>query len=412
MKTSFYFFFAGLFLLFTAAACGDDDDMRLNLDVPETYVFTRNGTSTVSFAGQTTRIAMAEELTAAMLDFDQTQDGLMNMFTNAEGTNPFSDAGLNASTKSIRSKVAASRDLFSANTTAAASIKSDFDTWIFNQVNEVFPNRDQLATAGQAGQIADNEAVRYVSSWGLEYDQAFTNGLTGALMYDQIANHYLSSAVLFEGNNRTDNDATITVDGAPYTAMEHFWDEAFGYLFGASANPADPLTDIGEADNFLNENVGKVADQGSFTALAEITERSFRTGRAAIVAGQYDTEVVRQATMIRAELNKVLAARASYHLCEAIADLEASPANRGGAFHALSKAYGLIYSLRFIAQNSGNFVPADFTIISDILLSDLRNEDDFGFWGLNADDIRNANNLLQQSAVIARLYPSAAFFCN
>ncbi len=410
MKTSIYLF-AGLILLFTAAACEDDDGMSLNLDVPATYSFDRDGVSTVSFSGQTTRIAMAEELTAAMLDFDQTRDGLMNMFTNAEGTEPFADAELNASTKSLRSKVAASRDLFAANSVGAAEVKSDFETWIFNQVNEVFPNRNELAAEGQAGQIVDGSNTRYVSSWGLEYNQAFAKSLIGALMYDQVANNYLSTAVLFEGTNQADNNAMTTVDGKPYTAVEHFWDEAYGYLAGASADPAQLLTDIGDADNFLNEYTGKVAEQGSFTALATIVERSYRTGRAAVVAQDYN-EVERQAIMIRAELNKVLAARASYYLCEAIADLEAMPANKGGAFHALSEAYGFIYSLRFIAKDSGNFVPADFEIISGILLEDLRNEGDFGFWGLTAEEIRVINNELQASAVTAGLYPSSAFFCN
>jgi hypothetical protein len=411
MKT-FIYLFAGMFLLFTAASCADDDDMSLNLDIPETYVFSRDGASTVSFSGQSTRIAMSEELVAAMLDFDQTRDGLMNMFTNAEGTSPFSDSDLNASTKSIRSKVAASRDLFSDNSVGAAEVKSDFDAWIFNQVNEVFPNRNELASAGQAGQIADGSSVRYVSSWGLEYNQAFAKSLIGGLMYDQIANNYLSPNVLFEGTNKADNDAGITVDGKPYTTIEHFWDEAFGYLFGASTTPAQPLADIGEADNFLNEYVGQVANQAGFSAVAAITERSYRTGRAGIVAGQYDDVVAPQATMIRAELNKVLAARASYYLCAAVEDLEASPANLGGAFHALSEAYGFIYSLRFIAKDSGNFVPADFKIISDILLGDLRNIDDFGFWGLTADEVRAINTELQSSAVSAGLYPSSAFFCN
>ncbi len=410
MKTSTYLF-AGLFLLFTAAACDDDDDMGLNLDIPETYVFNRNGNSSVSFSGQTTRIAMAEELTAAMLDLDQTRDGLMNMFTNAEGTQPFANAELNASTKSLRSKVAASRDLFSANSVGATQVKADFDTWIFNQVNEVFPNSNQLAAEGQAGQIADGSSVRYVSSWGLEYNQAFAKALVGALMYDQVANNYLSTALLFEGTNQADNSASTTTDGNNYTTLEHYWDEAYGYLAGASADPTQLLADIGEADNFLNEYTGKVAEQGSFTALATIMERSFRTGRAAIVAEDY-AEVERQAIMIRAELNKVLAARASYYLCEAIADLEATPPNQGGAFHALSEAYGFIYSLRFIAQNSGNFVPADFEIISDILLEDLRNETGFGFWGLTPSDIREINLELQASSVTAGIYPPSAFFCN
>jgi hypothetical protein len=410
MKTSTYLF-AGLFLLFTAAACDDEEDMRLNLDVPETYSFVRDGNSTVSFTGQTERIAMAEELTAAMLDFDQTREGLMNMFTNAEGTNPFASADLNASTKSLRSKVAASRDLFSANSVRAAQVKSDFDAWIFNQVNEVFPNRNEIAAEGQAGQIADGGDVRYVSSWGLEYNQAFAKGLIGALMYDQTANNYLSSNLLFEGTNQADNNTMTTVDGKNYTTIEHFWDEAYGYLAGASADPARLLADIGEADNFLNEYTGRVTEQGSFTALATILERSFRTGRAAVVAQDYD-EVERQAIMIRAELNKVLAARASFYLCEAVAELEAMPPNRGGAFHALSEAYGFIYALRFIAQNSGNFVLVDYEVVSDTFLEELRNADGFGFWDLTPADIRDINSSLQGIAVEAGVHPPNAFFCN
>lgn len=411
MKTSYYLFL-GLFLLLTAAACEDDDNMALDLDVPETYVFTRDGASTVSFSGQSERIAMAEELTAAMLDFDNTATDLNNMFTNAEGTNPFSDPDLNASTKSIRSKVAASQDLFSDNTVEAAEIKSDFDRYIFNQANEVFPNRDQMASNGQAGQLADGNTVRYFGSWGLENDQAFAKSLVGALMYDQAANHYLSPDVLLTTTNQADNDAMLTVDGESYTTMEHFWDEAFGYVFGASANPATPLMDLGTADNFLNDYLGEVADQGSFTAISVITERSFRTGRAAVLAGRYEDLIPQQAIMVRAELNKVLAARASMFLCEAIAELEATPINQGGALNALSKAYGSVYALRFISNDSGNFVFGDFNAVSDLLIELLRNEDNFGFWGLTANELRVINTELQDFAVAAGVYPDGAFFCN
>ncbi len=52
-------------------------------------------------------------------------------------------------------------------------------------------------------------------------------------MTDQILNNYLSPAVLDAGDNVTKNDNDILADGKDYTTMEHKWDEAFGYLYGA-----------------------------------------------------------------------------------------------------------------------------------------------------------------------------------
>ncbi|MEO0734311.1 MAG: DUF4856 domain-containing protein, partial [Bacteroidota bacterium] len=256
MKTAFQLsLFCCLFLL---TACQDDDDMRPALEVPDTYAFVRDGQTTVSFSGQTARIGMATELIGAMKDPSVTEEALDNMFTNPDGVDPFNDSELNASTKSVRSKVAASQDLYSGNATGAATIKADFDAWIAAQVDEVFPRWNDLAAPGEAGQIADDGSTRYVNGWGLEYNQAVNKALIGALMYDQLANNYLGTAVLDEGTNRNDNDAGTVADGKNYTTMEHKWDEAFGYLFGAVANPASPLTDLGSADAFLNKYLGRV----------------------------------------------------------------------------------------------------------------------------------------------------------
>ena len=110
-----------------------------DFDVPATYSFTRDNQSTVDFSGQTTRIQMAEELIAGMLNFNLTEATLLEMYANetADGgdANPFSSTALNESTKSIRSKVAVSADYFSANTVASASIKSTLEKWIKTQVS-------------------------------------------------------------------------------------------------------------------------------------------------------------------------------------------------------------------------------------------------------------------------------------
>lgn len=97
----------------------DISDSSSSIETPEIYEFTRNGESTVSFSGQTTRLKMATELVQSIHDFDNsTSELLLQMFRN-EGLNgedvaPFNNEELNTSSKSIKSKVAASRDYFSA----------------------------------------------------------------------------------------------------------------------------------------------------------------------------------------------------------------------------------------------------------------------------------------------------------
>jgi len=374
----FFYLILGFFLLAAATGCIDDDDNGSSFEVPPNYTFSRAGENTVSFTGQSDRIAMANELADALLDFDQTETGLDNMFRNEAGTDPFADAALNASTKTIRSKVAASRDLFFTDVTTSAAIKADFDGWIAGQVSEVFPNRNELAAPGIAGQIADGDKVRYVNASGLEYNQAFAKSLIGALMFDQIANNYLSPAVLDEATNMTDNDAGTTADGKPYTTMEHKWDEAYGYLYGASVDPANPLIDLGTADNFLNKYVGRVDADPDYVGISINVESAFRRGRAAIVAKDY-AERDRQAAVIRGNLANVLVIRSIYYLVQGENALRAEPADLGGAFHDLSEAYGFINSLRFI--NLSGFDSGQV----DGWLTTLANEDNNGFWDIDPD---------------------------
>ncbi len=324
----------------------DDDDQGPNIDEPDTYAFSRDGASTVSFSGQTTRILMGEELVSAMLNFSVTAEELQNMFVNPDGVDPFANADLNASTKSIRSKTAASADYFSANTATAAEIKADFDAWIAAQVAEVYPNQNTLASAGVAGQIEDGSSTRYVNTQGLEYNQMVGKSLIGALMTDQALNNYLSPAVLDAGANVDENDNGTVVEGEDYTNMEHKWDEAYGYLYGTAANPADPNATIGDDDSFLNKYIGRVEDDPDFMGIADDIYAALKLGRAAIVAGEYKVRD-EQAAIVQEKVSTVIGVRAVYYLQQAKNGLESSPVNMGGVLHDLSEAYGFIYSLQF-----------------------------------------------------------------
>ncbi len=333
------------------ASCDKDEDNDFTIGVPETYSFERDGATTVSFSGQTTRIQMGQELISAMKDFGVSETTLLEMYANetADGTdaNPFSDAALNESTKSIRSKTAASADFFSSNTVDAAAIKEDFASWISAQVNEIFPNENELAEAGKAGQIADGTSTRYVNAKGLEYNQAVNKGLIGALMADQALNNYLGTAVLDAADNRALNDAGIVADGKNYTTMEHKWDEAYGYLYGTSVNTADPNPTIGSDDSFLNKYIGRVEGDPDFAGIAEDIWEAFKMGRAAIVAGDYDVRD-EQADIIREKVSTVIAVRAVYYLQQGKNGIEGG--DMGAAFHDLSEGFGFVYSLQFTRQ--------------------------------------------------------------
>src|SRR5690606_14342299 len=67
-----------------------------------------------------------------------------------------------------------------------------------------------------------------------------------------------------------------------------------------------------------------------------------RTGRAAIANSDYDTRD-EQIAILREKLSLIVAVRAVYYL----QDGESKLTNVATAFHALSEAYGFIYSLQF-----------------------------------------------------------------
>jgi len=347
-----------IFLAITAIAftsCEDDDnpvtvEQQIEVVAPATYSFERNGENTVSFSGQTTRIQMAEELVSAMLAFDTTTETtLLDMFSNEN--DPFALEALNTSDKSIKSKIAASTDYFSQNSATSSEIRAFFESQLNAQISEVFPNQMTAAAVGVAGQIADQESTRYVNAKGLEYDQITTLGLVGALMADQILNNYLSPAVLDPGTNIEDNNAGVLVEGKPYTDMEHKWDEAFGYVYGASPDAENANSTIGLDDSFMNKYIGRVDGDNDFAGIAQDIFNAFKLGRAAIVANDYDLRDA-QAEILRIKLSEVIGVRSVYYLQQGKNALEAG--NLGTAFHDLSEGYGFIYSLQFTRNPDTN----------------------------------------------------------
>ena len=365
MKLKFlplYLFIACASLFLTS--CSDDDDAVVDITVtpPSTYKFERNGKSTVSFSGQTSRLKMAGELYSGMKSSSSTKAGLNNMFNNGTG---FSDATLDASGKKVGNKTFAS-------SVSSATVKPMFDAMITDFADNVIPNWSTTAADGTAGKMTDSKRTVYINAKGHELTQLFTKGLIGGMTMDQIVNGYLSAAKLDTGTNRSDNDAGTLVSGKDYTQMEHYWDEGFGYLYGEEADVENPTLGNGV---LLSKYAGKV-DGSNSPGIGKIIYDAFKMGRAAIVAKNYTVRDA-QAKIIQMHISKIIGYKAHDYLNDYVT--KAAAGTPADAIHALSEGYGFIMSLQ--VTNDGTGKPYFTNAEVNTMLAKIEN-----FWTVSSAD--------------------------
>jgi hypothetical protein len=364
-----------LLLLTVAFVSCDDDDTVVTMPepwtAPETYTFERDGVSTISFGGQTTRLSQSNELYDALNSTDATVESLTLMFAGDNSVDPvvsagFTDTSLNGTSKLIRSKTSASA------IAGSGAVKELFDNWITEYVTDVIPNVKTAtdASVGQAG-IYGKYAF---NAKGHEIDQLFFKGLIGAFTLDQIINNYIDAAYL--ESYKADNDAgVISGSSAPYTTLEHKWDEGFGYLYGHVIDGvAEDLPTAGTSPsgkgNLLMKYFKKVNDSKD-TEIALDVYNAFIMGRAAIVNKDY-TVVEAQSKILKQKLSTVIGHYALNYLSGAIADIGTNVGDaRLDAFHGLSEGYGFILSLQF--TNDGTDSPYFTKAEVDNYLSQIDN---------------------------------------
>jgi hypothetical protein len=319
------------------------------VNAPATYAFTRNGESTVTFGGQSTRLAQSNELYAALnAQTGVDVDALNLMFAGgSDGKSAgFADETLNGTTKLLRSKTSASA------MRGSSAVKASFDAWIQEYVNDVMPNYGVDAAPGQAGAFGSYA----FNAKGHEIDQLFFKGLIGAFTLDQIVNNYIDSAYLESYKEDNTNDV-ISGSSNPYTTMEHKWDEGFGYLYG---HAGEDIATAGSAPsgggNLLMKYFKKVnSSDTKDPQIANDVYNAFITGRAAIVAKNY-TVMDAQSAIIKQKLSSVIGHYAIHYLSGAITNIGTlTGADRLPAFHGLSEGYGFILSLQF--TNDGTDSP-------------------------------------------------------
>lgn len=342
-------------LLLGFTSCSNDNNdggETFNYTVPATYTFERTAKTTIDFSGQTARLNMLDEMgnlyrTHATAGTVLDDNILSDMYINAN--NRFAGAGLNASGKQLKDKTAGSKDYFTlfqggGTTTEQVAVRAFFETQ-FDNGNAA--SKGAAAAAGVAGVYLDGTTKRLYAANGLEPQQVFLKGMMGANLMDQICNNYLSVNKLDESTNKTDNTNKVLVSGTTYTAMEHNWDEAYGYVYGGDNTAVTP-----NVFKYWSSYINQVAADADFKSLKGDIELAFRTGRAAIVANDYKVRDA-QIDIIKAKIALVPAVRAVFYLQEGKSKLAAGD---GGikAFHALSETYGFIMSLRYTNKPGTN----------------------------------------------------------
>ena len=331
--------------LFTACSSDDSATNPVTYDVPATYTFDRNGATTIDFSGQTARLAMLSELgnkftTAATDGSALNAVELQNMFANTN--NAFASAALNSSGKNIKSKTAASNDYFTlflggGSTVEKVGVQAFFESQF---VSGAAASQGNAAAAGVAGSYLDGSKVRLFAANGLEPQQILLKGLMGAMMMDQISNQYLSVNTLDKASTRIENTNKVLEQNANFTTMEHYWDEAYGYVYGGDVSATNSL-------KYWSSYIEQVNADADFNTVSADINLAFRKGRAAIVNNDY---LVRdqQTAIIQKNLALVAAVRAVFYMQEGKGKLVQD--NGAKAFHALSEGYGFIMSLRYTRQ--------------------------------------------------------------
>jgi hypothetical protein len=303
-------------LVLSLAACQDEKIQDQTFDVPTTYNF-----SPADYSGQKNRIAMLSE----MVDYIKTASKgaqldaqkLSNMFTNQNAA--FANDTLNTSGKQIKDKVNfGAQNYFQALLDSAAQASASF----------------MPASEGSAGiSISKNDTTKkyLVNANGQEYVQIFEKGLMGALLYYQIADVYLSDAKI---GSSVDNETVIAGQG---TAMQHHWDEAFGY-YGVPVDFPTNVTGLKYLGHYSNLR------NGVLNINAEIMN-AYLLGRAAIGAKD-NAKKNEAAAILKDKIQLILASSAIHYMNESVSSVD----DKAVLFHALSEGYGFILGLKYSAN--------------------------------------------------------------
>ena len=333
---------ASLFL----SACGSDEEddaetleeEATTITVPQAYVFDSRftlGESSVSYSGQVVRNLLLQDL-KSLTDSVGKDGGRSVDVADMLKLYEYADA-LNLKTGTTTGSLSASENYYSKLSTGKNLVGKISDEMVigynrtaddlvrewFQLIAENSQDRDKLGTP-----------MAYTSDDGVDMSQMINKVLIGAVPYYQATGVYLGD--LLERDNSEARDGTD-----PYTAMEHAWDEAFGY-FGAArdysrytddqlAGSVDDFTFDSNSDgsidfkseyNFgLSRNAGKRDKGGSGVDFTQEIFSAFLAGRTAITNQGSVAEISAYRQTAANGMEKVIAATVVHYINDTLSDM-------------------------------------------------------------------------------------------
>lgn len=334
-----------------------------SIQAPRSYEFLRNGSSSVSYSGQTDRLNQLAEIktliqSAADNGSSLSAQGLKEMYENTNGTanGRFSFS----STKQLKDKT------FDLDKTYFSTLFDETQAASDSAIAQV------TASNGKAGlHRRSNGSAMLLTNKGHEITQAVEKGLMGAVFYHQIVNVYLTDSKIGPAVNNND-----IVSGENYTEMEHHMDEAFGY-FGAPTDYSSNYTGNGTPRYWASySNTADAALQ-----LNDKLMNAYKIARAAIVAGDLN-ELDKQVTVLNNEFEVLIAATSIHYINQSL-----TASNTGDRIHLLTEAFYFLKALRYSNINHRQFSQAE---VDTMLYTDFGDN----LWQVSSTGLNTVKNKL------------------
>jgi hypothetical protein len=323
-------------LILAATACDGSDPVRPDpggqeIPVPTAYAFDsrfQTGVSSVDYSGQTVRNLLVQDLKFTIDRLGQSGASPITV-QDLRKLYEYSDA-LNLSTLTEGGSAPAKETRYSAIATGKsiknAPLPTDAVIGYGKTVDQLMSEWFQIiATNSQDPKKLGTPAV-YTTAEGVDLGQMIEKVLHGAVAYQRGTANYLAK-VLEQRNIAADA-------GKPWTKMEHYWDEAFGY-FGAARDFArytdaqlagkateftfdsngDGRIDFQSEYNFAHaKSAGKRDKNATGVDFTKEVFDAFLKGRTLIVNQGKTQEIAEQATRASQTWEKIIAATVVHYL--------------------------------------------------------------------------------------------------
>tara|TARA_B110000003_G_scaffold31864_1_gene29708 strand:+ start:2959 stop:4206 length:1248 start_codon:yes stop_codon:yes gene_type:complete len=216
-------------MIFVFVGCSSDDDNdddgQTLIDTPTSYSFAsrfNEGESSVSYSGQVVRNLLINDIK-------------IQMSTDAGSGNPATLVSMMANDNADQAILSSAGSMTTVQTKYHDISTSHLNDRLTAVESYTIPGYDANAGTLVSGWVQELAASGKTRATGLRLDQITQKTLWGAVSYWQGTSKYMSKIP-------TDDNTVASGDGAAYTAMEHHWDESFGY-FGAALDYNTGYTD-------------------------------------------------------------------------------------------------------------------------------------------------------------------------